>query len=85
MGGASWHRRRVVETEGVYVELALGRWGNAIVVGVVLFSETENQKPKLKMSQKKCCWPIEIAIEIASRSDRMIRSHGAGKRRYYDK
>ena len=42
MGGASWHRRRVVETEGVYVELALGRWGNAIVVGVV-FSETENQ------------------------------------------
>ena len=35
MGGASWHRRRVVETEGVYVELALGRWGNAIVVGVV--------------------------------------------------
>ena len=42
MGGASWHRRRVVETEGVYVELALGRWGNAIVVGVVLFSETEN-------------------------------------------
>lgn len=46
MGGASWHLCRVVETEGVYVELALGRWGNAIVaivVGVVLFSETENQ------------------------------------------
>lgn len=62
MGGASWHRRRVVETEGVYVELALGRWGNAIVVGVVLCFR--KLKTKIKMTKKGVAGQLELQLKL---------------------
>ena len=46
MRGTSCHRRRVIESGGIYVELALGRWGNAMCrwcgAVMVLVWETEN-------------------------------------------